>query len=151
MTLLRAAAVSIGAGGTSDFGTLFERSLNPGKRSQAGAHYTSREDISRRRTCCMRRCKGAGRQWRPKATALAEAAPREALSEAAAKNKGAAYPKLRSQLQETIFNWVEGLSTARILDSGAAAGISYTGFSAVAGLVARGPQLLNGAWPANIP
>ena len=27
------------------FGTLFERSLDPGKRSQLGAHYTSREDI----------------------------------------------------------------------------------------------------------
>src|ERR1019366_8964427 len=27
------------------FGTLFERSLVPGKRSQLGAHYTSREDI----------------------------------------------------------------------------------------------------------
>ena len=29
----------------SVFGTLFERSLNPSKRSQLGAHYTSREDI----------------------------------------------------------------------------------------------------------
>ena len=27
------------------FGTLFERSLDPGKRSQLGAHYTSKEDI----------------------------------------------------------------------------------------------------------
>jgi hypothetical protein len=29
------------------FGTLFERSLDPGKRGQLGAHYTSREDILR--------------------------------------------------------------------------------------------------------
>ena len=29
------------------FGTLFERSLNPDKRSQLGAHYTSRDDILR--------------------------------------------------------------------------------------------------------
>ena len=29
----------------SIFGTLFERSLNPGKRAQLGAHYTSRDDI----------------------------------------------------------------------------------------------------------
>ena len=29
----------------SIFGTLFERSLDPGKRSQLGAHYTSRDDI----------------------------------------------------------------------------------------------------------
>ena len=27
------------------FGTLYERSLDPSKRSQLGAHYTSREDI----------------------------------------------------------------------------------------------------------
>lgn len=29
------------------FGTLFERSLDPGKRSQLGAHYSSRDDIMR--------------------------------------------------------------------------------------------------------
>ena len=29
----------------SIFGTLFERSLDPDKRSQLGAHYTSKEDI----------------------------------------------------------------------------------------------------------
>src|SRR5206468_2987663 len=29
----------------SIFGTLFERALDPDKRSQLGAHYTSREDI----------------------------------------------------------------------------------------------------------
>src|SRR5690606_26638086 len=29
------------------FGTLFERSLDPEKRSQLGAHYTSRHDIMR--------------------------------------------------------------------------------------------------------
>ena len=27
------------------FGTLFERSLDPSKRAQLGAHYTSRDDI----------------------------------------------------------------------------------------------------------
>ena len=29
----------------SIFGTLFERGLDPGKRAQLGAHYTSRSDI----------------------------------------------------------------------------------------------------------
>ena len=29
------------------FGTFFERSLDPSKRAQLGAHYTSREDILR--------------------------------------------------------------------------------------------------------
>ncbi|MCK4376371.1 MAG: class I SAM-dependent DNA methyltransferase, partial [Candidatus Brocadiae bacterium] len=34
-----------GAVDPSIFGTLFERGMDPGKRSQIGAHYTSREDI----------------------------------------------------------------------------------------------------------
>ena len=38
-------ALDWGAIEPSIFGTLFERGLDPGKRSQLGAHYTSREDI----------------------------------------------------------------------------------------------------------
>jgi len=46
MTVLRsAAALDWSQVEPAIFGTLFERSLNPGKRSQLGAHYTSREDI----------------------------------------------------------------------------------------------------------
>lgn len=43
--LKRAAAQDWAAVEPSVFGTLFERSLDPDKRSQIGAHYTSREDI----------------------------------------------------------------------------------------------------------
>ncbi|MFG0284375.1 MAG: class I SAM-dependent DNA methyltransferase [Phycisphaerales bacterium JB039] len=44
--LLRfAAAQDWGAVEPAIFGTLFERSLDPSKRAQIGAHYTSREDI----------------------------------------------------------------------------------------------------------
>ena len=38
-------ALDWGAIEPSIFGTLFERGLDPAKRSQLGAHYTSREDI----------------------------------------------------------------------------------------------------------
>ena len=40
-----AAQLDWGAVDPSIFGTLFERGMDPGKRSQIGAHYTSREDI----------------------------------------------------------------------------------------------------------
>ena len=38
-------ALDWGAIEPSIFGTLFERGLDPSKRSQLGAHYTSKEDI----------------------------------------------------------------------------------------------------------
>ena len=43
--LYRAAKLDWGAVDPSIFGTLFERGMDPDKRSQLGAHYTSREDI----------------------------------------------------------------------------------------------------------
>jgi hypothetical protein len=43
--LLRACKLDWAAIEPAIFGTLFERSLDPAKRSQLGAHYTSREDI----------------------------------------------------------------------------------------------------------
>ena len=105
------------------FGTLFERSLNPGKRSQLGAHHTSREDIllvvepvvieplQRRWTVVKAEC-----------TALAEAAEKRRMAEATARKKGSAYPKLRKQLQDMIFNWIEELSGVRVLDPACGSG-----------------------------
>ncbi len=43
--LAEAAKLNWAAIEPSIFGTLFERSLDPGKRAQLGAHYTSRDDI----------------------------------------------------------------------------------------------------------
>jgi type II restriction/modification system DNA methylase subunit YeeA len=105
------------------FGTLFERSLNPGKRSQLGAHYTSREDILLIVEPVV--IEPLQQRWeavKAEATALAEAAQKEALAEATAKKKGSAYPKLRKQLQDTLFNWVEELSKVRILDAACGSG-----------------------------
>jgi type II restriction/modification system DNA methylase subunit YeeA len=45
-TLAKAADLDWSCIEPSIFGTLFERSLDPAKRSQLGAHYTSREDIN---------------------------------------------------------------------------------------------------------
>jgi hypothetical protein len=45
--LREAAALDRSAIEPSIFGTLFEHSLDPGKRAQLGAHYTGRHDIER--------------------------------------------------------------------------------------------------------
>ena len=41
----KAASLDWGSIDAAIFGTLFERGLDPGKRAQIGAHYTSREDV----------------------------------------------------------------------------------------------------------
>jgi hypothetical protein len=124
MTILQAAALLDWAQvEPAIFGTLFERSLNPGKRSQLGAHYTSREDILLVVEPVV--IEPLQRRWvtvKAECTALAEAAEREKLAEAKAKKKGSAYPKLRSQLQDTIVSWIEELSAVRVLDPACGSG-----------------------------
>src|SRR5271166_5473423 len=105
------------------FGTLFERSLNPGKRSQLGAHYTSREDILLIVEPVV--IEPLQRRWeavKAEATVLAEAAEKEAIAEGAAKKKGTAYPRLQKQLQDTLLNWVDELAKVRILDPACGSG-----------------------------
>src|SRR5208283_1455951 len=84
------------------FGTLFERSLNPGKRSQLGAHYTSREDILLIVEPVV--IEPLQRRW------AAVKADSTTLAKAAEGTKGKAYAKLRAELQEKLFAWVEELS-----------------------------------------
>jgi type II restriction/modification system DNA methylase subunit YeeA len=96
------------------FGTLFERSLNPGKRSQLGAHYTSREDILLIVEPVV--IDPLQRRW------AAVKAESTTLAKAAAGTKGKAYAKLRAELQEKLFAWVEELSAVRILDAACGSG-----------------------------
>jgi len=105
------------------FGTLFERGLDPGKRSQLGAHHTSREDILLIVEPVV--IEPLRRRWanvKAEALALAAAAEKEALIEASSGKKGTTYPKLRKQLQETLLNWVEELSRVRVLDPACGSG-----------------------------
>ena len=96
------------------FGTLFERSLNPSKRSQLGAHYTSKEDIMLIVEPVV--IEPLRRRWTEvKAEAIA-------IAEAAATKKGTAYSKLRNELKDTIFNWIGELSSVRILDPACGSG-----------------------------
>ncbi len=105
------------------FGTLFERGLDPGKRSQLGAHHTSREDILLIVEPVV--IEPLQRRWaavKAKALALAEASEKERAAEVAAKKKGAAYPRLRKQLREVLLKWVEELSEVRVLDPACGSG-----------------------------
>ncbi len=96
------------------FGTLFERSLNPSKRSQLGAHYTSKEDILLIVEPVLIAPLAA--RWQAvKAEAIA-------LAEAAEEQKGTAYVKLRAQIQEKLYAWLEELSRLRILDPACGSG-----------------------------
>jgi hypothetical protein len=96
------------------FGTLFERSFDPSKRSQLGAHYTSKQDIL---TIIEPVLMGPlNKRW---AKVETEAL---ALDEAAQKTKGPAYAKLRTQMQEKLIAWVEELSKVRVLDPACGSG-----------------------------
>ena len=96
------------------FGTLFERSLDPAKRSQLGAHYTSKEDI----LLIVEPVVMAPlvHRWQQVKTKALEFAAKAQTA------KGGAYSKLRAQLQETLFGWVEELSKVRILDPACGSG-----------------------------
>jgi type II restriction/modification system DNA methylase subunit YeeA len=115
MTALRkAAALDWSNVEPSIFGTLFERSLDPDKRSQLGAHYTSAEDILLIvEPVVMAPLRARWQQVKAEATAIAEAAD---------KAKGAAYAKLRDKMQATLYAWVQELSRIRVLDPACGSG-----------------------------
>jgi type II restriction/modification system DNA methylase subunit YeeA len=114
-TLRAAAALDWSTVEPAIFGTLFERSLDPRKRSQLGAHYTSKQDI----LLIVEPVVIAPLQARW----LAIKAEVTALAEAADKlPKGAAYNKLRAQMQEKLSAWLETLSKVRILDPACGSG-----------------------------
>ena len=96
------------------FGTLFERSLDPGKRSQLGAHYTSKEDILLIVEPVV--IDPLQRRWQVvKAEATAKA-------EAAEKAKGREYAQLRADLEETLLDWIDALASVRVLDPACGSG-----------------------------
>lgn len=105
------------------FGTLFERGLDPGKRSQLGAHHTSREDILLIVEPVV--IEPLQRRWaavKKEALTLAAASETERRAEASVRKKGTAYPKLRKQLQDVLLDWVEELSKIRVLDPACGSG-----------------------------
>jgi len=97
------------------FGTLFERSFDPSKRSMLGAHYTSKEDIlTIIEPVLVAPLRKRWEEVKAKATALAEAAEKQP--------NGSGRNKLRKQLEETVNGWVEELSKVRVLDPACGSG-----------------------------
>jgi type II restriction/modification system DNA methylase subunit YeeA len=96
------------------FGTLFERGLDPGKRSQLGAHHTSREDILLIVEPVV--IEPLQRRW------VQVNADATALADAAKTAKGRAHTKLRNELQAKVFGWMEELSAVRVLDPACGSG-----------------------------
>jgi len=97
------------------FGTLFERSLDPGKRSQLGAHYTSKQDILLIvEPVVIEPLQARWQTVKAEALALVEAADKQ--------RKGAAYNKLRAQMQDKLYAWLAELSAVRILDPACGSG-----------------------------
>lgn len=96
------------------FGTLFERSLDPNKRAQLGAHYTSRADILLIVEPVL--MQPYRRQW---AQVQAGVAALHAQWQSAS---GAARQRLRSVAEGMIFDFMETLAKVRVLDPACGSG-----------------------------
>ncbi len=112
--LVRASKLDWSSIEPSIFGTLFERSLDPAKRAQLGAHYTSKDDILLIvEPVLMAPFRRRWEQVRTEAMALAER--RDAA-------KGAARTKLNSQLSALLAGFATELAQVRILDPACGSG-----------------------------
>jgi type II restriction/modification system DNA methylase subunit YeeA len=109
--LAQAADLNWGAIEPAIFGTLFERILDPDKRSQIGAHYTSKEDITLLVEPVL--MEPLRREWevvREKATVLLEDAK---------KRKGKTVQKALSKL---LGDFVDKIASVRVLDPACGSG-----------------------------
>ena len=96
------------------FGTLFERSLDPSKRSQLGAHYTSRDDILLIIEPVL--MVPLRREWASHRTAI------EALREQWETQTGNARRRLQSVAEGVVLEFAERLANVRILDPACGSG-----------------------------
>ncbi|MFA6134444.1 MAG: DNA methyltransferase [Phycisphaerae bacterium] len=98
----------------SVFGTLFERSLDPAKRAQLGAHYTSKDDILLIVEPVL--MAPLRRRWAEvKQQALELAARRDEV-------KGAQRTKLQGQIQALLIGFAGEIAGIRVLDAAGGSG-----------------------------
>lgn len=115
-TLQRAAALDWADIDPSILGTLFERGLDPDKRSQLGAHYTDRETIERLIDPVIRRPLVA--EWEAAKGRIAEA-----LAKAAKTKPGtAARRKAEAEVRVPYTAFLERLRGFRVLDPACGSG-----------------------------
>jgi len=98
----------------SIFGTLFERSLDPAKRSQIGAHYTGREDITLLVEPVL--MTPLRREW--------EAVKKQALAKRQKRDEavGKEYAKRDKELRKLLEDFAHRLSLVRVLDPACGSG-----------------------------
>jgi type II restriction/modification system DNA methylase subunit YeeA len=96
----------------SIFGTLFERTLDPAKRSQIGAHYTSREDILTLLEPVL--MAPLRREWSDVQRQAEELWPQLADKKKAT--------KARKELDKILRDFVERIATVKILDPACGSG-----------------------------
>jgi type II restriction/modification system DNA methylase subunit YeeA len=99
----------------SIFGTLFERGLDPGKRSQLGAHYTDREKIERVVEPVLERPLRA--EWAEVKTRI-----EAALAKAGKAKSAGARTKARNDARAEYVGFLERLRAYRVLDPACGSG-----------------------------
>ncbi len=101
------------------FGTLFERSLDPARRSLIGAHYTSEEDILLLIEPVL--VSPLQRRWEQVKQRILEARAVERAEEAAQDSRQA---RLRVDLpsEKLLGEWIEELTAVRVLDPACGSG-----------------------------
>ena len=114
-TALKAAMLDWSEIDPSIFGTLFERGLDPDKRSQLGAHYTDREKIMRIVDPVIVRPLLA--QW-----AAAKAGLSDKLERADGAGSPAAQTRLRRQADQALRTFLERLRKFTVLDPACGSG-----------------------------
>lgn len=113
--LARVAALDWGSIEPSILGTLFERSLDPSKRAQLGAHYTSKEDILLIVEPVL--MAPLRRRWQEvQAEAEAKAAARDKAKDQARRRQ------LNHDLSNLLFNFSAELGLVRVLDPACGSG-----------------------------
>ncbi len=95
----------------SIFGTLFERGLDPAKRAQLGAHFTSREDIELVVDAVV--MVPLRREW---------AACRESVRKTLDAAKPAAWKKAKARAESLLHRFLERLRSVKILDPACGSG-----------------------------
>jgi type II restriction/modification system DNA methylase subunit YeeA len=112
--LSRAAELNWGSIEPAVFGTLFERSLDPDKRSQLGAHYTSKDDILLIvEPVLMQPLRKRWEKVRQEATELVEKSKRQQKS---------SQTKLMKTLSKMLKDFSSELASVRILDPACGSG-----------------------------
>jgi len=107
----------------SILGTLFERGLDPDKRSQLGAHYTDRDKIMQIvRPVIVAPLEAEWADARGKIAALIQAAPRQTADKLLSPNQRKARDKAKANAQEVLRGFLHRLATFRVLDPACGSG-----------------------------